>query len=260
MTNREPSRKIAVQSEDGVRWQRALSRILLAFIILHLCALLATRNAPPVVHTIQGLVFILGLVGLIGVAIVLCMKSTQHFRLVFTIHWTQPKEVTLALTRLWYKQIGMLAYLRSSALAVLVVSGPLALIWLLDWGTAQLDPSKHARSFPWALAVILLLGIGFAALPYLGSFLDALFSSKTIGFDKEWMGYLHGRPGKALWRYDRIASVRFEWLRVKEREFRLMIVSPREGREVTFGLPDEVDIRQIAGILADKGVEVAEPS
>lgn len=119
-----------------------------------------------------------------------------------------------------------------------------------------MDPSTYAIPFPWALALILFYGIGCAAFPHLGNFLDALFSSKTVGFDKEWMGYLRGQPGKALWRYGQIARVRLETMRTGEREFRLMIAVPHEGREVGFDLSNEVDVRQITGILAGNGVEV----
>jgi hypothetical protein len=50
-----------------------------------------------------------GFAGLIGVAVVLGIrwnKFVQRYRLVFTNHWTEPKEVKLALTRLWYKEKG----------------------------------------------------------------------------------------------------------------------------------------------------------
>jgi hypothetical protein len=258
MANQLPSRNITIQSNDTVRWQRPFNRLFFGFIILILCINFATWNAPQIVHTVEGVVFLVGFIGLTAVAIVLGVKSMQHFRLVFTIHWTEPKGIRRVLTRRYYKQIGLAACLRWSVLWGLAVSGPLALIWLLSWGTAQMDPTKRALSSPWALAFILLPGIGFAALPFLGNFLDAVFSAKTIGLDDEWMGYLQGRPGKALWRYEQIASVRFEPLRVGEREFRLMIVTPHEGQEVAFGLSDEMDVRQITDFLAGKGVSVSE--
>jgi hypothetical protein len=261
MANQPPSRNITIRSEEIVRREHSFNRIFLGFIILILCINFATWNAPPIVHTVEGLVFLVGFIGLITAALVLGLKwrrLMQHFQLVFVIHWTEPKEVRFALTKLWYKERGIAASILPSVCLGLVASCLWALAWLFAWLTSKLDPSKHALPFPWALAVVVSLGAGFTALPFAGNFLDALLSSKTIGFDDEWMGYLQGQPGKALWRYEQIASVRFEPLRVGEREFRLMIVTPHEGQEVAFGLSDEMDVRQITDFLAGKGVSVSE--
>lgn len=258
MANRELTRKVRIPSPDAARWWRLWACAFAAFFVLNGCIAYATEDAPDGVRDVLAIVFLLGYTGIIGGAFVLGVKLMQHFSLVFTVYWTQPKEIGPALIRLWYRQIGMVACLRASAFTGLVVSGPLALIWLIRWVSSKLDPTTYVIPLPWTLAYILFAGIGFAALPFLGNYLDMVFSSKTIGFDKEWMGYLHARPGRALWRYGQIAEVRFESLRVGEREFRLMVVTPREGHEVAFGLSDEVNEGQIAGILADKGVEVVE--
>jgi len=92
----------------------------------------------------------------------------------------------------------------------------------------------------------------FYTLDTLGIF----FPSRTIGLDDQWMGFLRGRPYLALWPYDRIARVRFESLQVGQDKFRLMIASPRAGREVAFGLSNQVDVHQIIDFLTNKGVEV----
>lgn len=102
-----------------------------------------------------------------------------------------------------------------------------------------------------------LLTITIAGLLYLLSYVDVVTSRRTIGLGREWMGYLQGRPGRTLWPYEQVAGVRFESAPMREQECRFMIVTPHKGREVAFGLSDEVDVCEVAAFLADKGVEVS---
>ncbi len=258
MAKREPTRNVIFRPKEADRRERPWTIAFFAFLILYVCVTFALDDGSPViVHGIWGAVFVLGFVGFIGIGIVRGLKSRQCFRLVFTIYWTEPKNVRRALARRERKKMGLAAYVWPSVRVGLIFSCLLTLSCLGSWWTSKMDPSKHAIPFPWALAYILLGGIILGASPQVAELLDVLYSSRTIGFDSRWMGYLHGRPYISLWPYERVARVRFEPLDVGDQQFRLMVVSPREGREAEFGLSEEVDVRQVAAFLADKGVEVS---
>jgi hypothetical protein len=257
MAQQELTRNVVFRPKEAERRERPWTIAFFAFLILNMCVIFALEHASPVVHGLWGVVFVLGFVGFIGVATVRGLKSRQCFRLVFTIYWTEPKRVRRALARQERKDMGFVAYIRPSIRAAVIFSCFLTLICLASWWTSKVDPSKYAIPFPWCLVYILLGGIVLGTSPQIAELLDVLYSSKTIGFDSQWMGYLQGRPYETLWPYERIARIRFESLREGEQEFRLMVVSPREGREVAFGLSEELDVQRIAAFLAEKGVEVA---
>jgi hypothetical protein len=257
MAKREPTRNVIFRPKEAERRERPWTIAFFAFLILYVCVTFTLDDASPVVaHGIWGVVLVVGLAGFIGTGIVRDLKSRQRCRLVFTIYWTQPKEAIRAFARQERKKMGLAHFWPNICLA-LIFSCLLALSCLGSWWTSRVDPSKHAIPLPWALVCILFGGITGGAFPYLAELLYMLDPPETIGFDSQWMGYLKGRPYKSLWPYERIARIRLESLREGEREFRLMVVSLREGREVAFGLSEEVDVQRIAGFLAEKGVEVA---
>lgn len=259
MTTQAPSREITIKSKDAVRWERPLNRALGGFLFLILCINFATWNAPPIVHTILGLVFIGGFASLIGVAVVLGLKSNrfvQHYRLVFALHWTEPKRIKRYLARLEFREKSFHRFTKVMILFAVLNSFMIGLIWLLSWATSKLDPSKEPLSLARVGLLLATMGVGPSILGFVVYILSMLLSSRTIGLDDEWMGFVQGQPGQALWRYDQIATVLFKSVWIGEQEGGLMIVIPREGREVAFGLSDEVDVRRVANFLADKGVEV----
>jgi hypothetical protein len=258
MAKRERTRNVIFRPKEADRRERPWTIAFFAFLILYVCVTFALDDASPViVPGIWGAVLVVGLAGFIGAGIVRDLKSRQRFRLVFTLYWTEPKKARRAFARQERKKMGLAAYFWPNICPALVLSCLLTLSCLGSWCTSRIDPSRHAIPLPWALVCILLGGITGGALPYLAEFLYILDSPETIGFDSRWMGYLKGRPYKTLWPYERIARIRFESLRTGEREFRLMLVSPREGREVAFALSEEVDVQRIAAFLGEKGVEVA---
>ncbi len=259
MANEEPSRTVMIQMGHAVRWSHLWCLALIPIMGVSVCiADVTEHSSSTVVLLIPLFTLILGFAGFIAVGMAIEAKSKWYFRVVFTIRWTEPKGAWGALRRLECGKTGIAAWLWRDVRVGLIASGIWLLLWLPQWLLSWVEPSVRALSLPWAVTVILLFGIGMAALFHLFRYLDAVTSPRTMGLGREWMGHLQGRPRRTLWPYEQIADVRFESVQVHEKQYRFMIVTPHKGHEVAFGLSDEVDVCEIASFLADKGVEVVE--
>ncbi len=132
----------------------------------------------------------------------------------------------------------------------------ISLLGFLAWLGAKLDPAGKPRS----VALILLYAAGASAAILTFGLLcimaDARFFPRRVVFVRKWMGVLWEAGPR--WRYDRIAHVRFDTARMGDEEFRVMVVTPRAGRESTVALSAEVDPKRITELLRNKGVAVAE--
>jgi hypothetical protein len=256
MTKREPTRNVFLRPKKAGRWARPWMIAFFAFLILNVGIAFVLKNASPVINTIWEIAFGLGFAGLIVVAAVLGLKSRQCFRIVSTLYWTEPKKIKRILAWWDIRRRGLISFAKPMILLGLVISSCYVLMWLLSWANSLMDPSKQAVPIARVLLLVAVVGVGLPALLFLAYVLEMLFTSRVVGFDSQWMGFLQGIPYRALWPYERIARVRFESLRVDGQEFRLMVVTPREGREVEFGLSEGVDEGRVVAFLASKGVEV----
>jgi hypothetical protein len=163
------------------------------------------------------------------------------------IAWTQPYGLTYLLAR---TKGGHLAW-REFQIWTLAWALNFLVFWLIACLRAKYDPDIRPMSLLSALAFSLQGGLMVACAYQLH-----WLAPSGVVLNDEGISIVGANAQR--WPYEQIAAVRFRSLRVGEREFRLMVVSPREGREATFGLSDEVNLRQITDPLVAKGVEVSE--
>lgn len=171
----------------------------------------------------------------------------------FVTKWKEPRR---------FKQLKMKAEIKqaeSRAGLVKLWAGLFcALIALLfiAWLDAKWASTEKARSA--ALIPVFAAGVGtiIMAVGLLGIMADAHFFPRRVVLARNWMGVLWEEGPR--WQYERIADVRFDTMRMGEEEFRIMVVTSREGRDSSLALSPEVDPQKITEILRSKGVEIVE--
>jgi hypothetical protein len=171
----------------------------------------------------------------------------------FAIRWKEPRR---------FKQLKMKAEIRQAKSKVVLVKlwagvfCAFIALFFIAWLDAKWAPAGKPRSVALipvfaASASTLAMAVGL-----LGIMADARFFPRRVVLARNWMGVLWEAGPR--WQYDRIASVRFDTMHMGEQEFRIMVVTSREGGDSSLALSTEVDPQKIIEILRSKGVEVAE--
>jgi hypothetical protein len=176
------------------------------------------------------------------------------------IHWDEPYRFTRLIRRLESEgepiRPGQIARL------TLVMSALLMLNWLFATLNSLLPsesprPESHGPPLSFGLALLVsILGslvlLGFLYLVY-------LFAPRAVGLNKTVLLCIHG-SSQRRWRYEKIARIRFDTLRLGEDDFTVMFVDFRDGGDTVFGVSRKADLGKTIDFLRARGVEVTAKS
>ncbi len=169
------------------------------------------------------------------------------------IHWDEP----YAFTRMKVKLELEAAPLTPGRCAKLIL-GILGLsgLFMLTWLLARLPPRPESDREPMSFAVALLVSVAGGLTLMCISCLVYLFAPRTIGLSRKGLICIRGNSQRR-WSYDKIASIRFDTPRFAEKDFTVMFVDLRDGKDLAFGVSKKMDIVRLADFLRCKGVSVA---
>jgi hypothetical protein len=171
----------------------------------------------------------------------------------FAVKWREPQRFKWLLKKTEINEPGTVSFvIKMTAIFFGVLTSLLFIAWLCG----KADPANE----PPRLALLPLYSAGLSvlltALGFVAAIVDGWFIPRTLVLARNWMGVIW--EAQPRWLYEQIANVRFETLPIRGEEFRVMIVTPRKGRESTLALSAKMDPEQIGTLLRSKGVEVVE--
>ncbi len=165
------------------------------------------------------------------------------------VHWNEPYAFTRMAMKLEAAQFtpGQFAKLTLGMSALL----------MLNWFLASISPRPVSDKQPLSFALALLVSVAGSFFLVCFLYLVHLFAPRTIGLNKKAIICIHG-SSQRRWRYDRIASVRFDTMHFAEKEFTVMFLDLRDGKDLAFAVSKKADLRKVSDFLRSKGVEVPE--
>ncbi len=165
------------------------------------------------------------------------------------VHWDEPYRFTRMIRRLDTEKFTpvQLAELTMATSALLMLS------WFVAHMSHQPGPGKQPLSFGLALLVSVagsLFLVGFLYLVY-------LFAPRTIGLNKKEILCIQG-DSQRRWQYDKISGIRFDTMQCGDKQFTVMFVDLRDGKDLVFGVSKKANLPETVAFLRGAGVEVVE--
>ncbi len=175
--------------------------------------------------------------------------------------WYEPYSFTRTLRRLGTEEEWRLGrIIKSILVGTILLILPLFLAVAIPLRPGP-DRQPLPRLLPWSyvLGLVLLASFALSSLNVGLNYLVYLFGPRSINLRKKMIVCGQGNSNQR-WSYEQIASIQFKTMRFGNREFTVMFIGLRDGKDVALGVSKRADLPRVINLLNSRGVQIAEPS